>query len=971
MGDTEFHLACLRDPRLAAHAASAHPAWLWSVDGARSLWANANGAALLGAQNPAELTGRTRGEGDAIRVQIARLGASLPRSEKPRLERLRGFGIGPGRLLTCACSRITLADRTAVLIVGTERAGPDLSLREHTQRGPTAVKPPVAVSSASGAVVPGQVTGKVIDSVPIKTEGSRAEGFSSAAPAAKPPARPSERRHPLRFVWQMDGDGNFSISSEEFTRLVGPKTAAVLGKSWDVIAAELALDPDGHVAQAAASQDTWSGITVAWPIDGSTERLGIELSGLPVFDRQRTFRGYRGFGVCRDLTRLANLAQQREATPDVPRDAAPATMQASATPTDVAPAEASEAPATPREGSVAEGRPILTIVPPARNVVPFRAAGSDARSPVLGPVERTAFRELAQQLSARLGATSEDERTLPVAEGEERPGRAVEAIPPDRPARDVPAQMTETVIDKGLPGPQAQVAGPAPVAGRREDEPADQAPTATEMRTVLDEVPAGVLIYRLSDLIYANRAFLDWAGHQDIDALAAAGGLDSLLVEPSRGRREADGGGKVLALTSGRSDQVPVEARLQTVSWDGDSALMLSIAAPLADDRRPGSDNTLRDAQTKILELKILELEAILDITTDAIVVLDGAGSILGSNASARALFGHDRQEMLRRSFTDLLAPESHRAAHDSLDALTRNEGPDIAEPAREMIGRGPGGGMIPLLMSMRRVGEAPQKLCAVFRDNRPWKKAEEERLNAQRQAERASSAKANVLAKISHEVRTPLNAIIGFCEVMIEERFGPIGNDRYREYLKDIHTSGGHLISLINDLLDLSKIESGKLELSVTPIVVNELTQQCVAIMQSRANRERIIIRTSLSTKLPPVLADARSVRQIVLHLLANSIEFTNAGGQVIVSTALADTGDVVLRVRDTGVGMNEQDLATALEPFRQLATSPRGGGTGLGLPLAKALAEANGARFSIASVVDAGTLVEVAFPPAQALTE
>jgi signal transduction histidine kinase len=257
-------------------------------------------------------------------------------------------------------------------------------------------------------------------------------------------------------------------------------------------------------------------------------------------------------------------------------------------------------------------------------------------------------------------------------------------------------------------------------------------------------------------------------------------------------------------------------------------------------------------------------------------------------------------------------------------------------------------------------------KLAAVFRNLAPWKKAEEDLLKAKQQAERASSAKSDFLAKISHEIRTPLNAIIGFSEVMIEKRFGPVGNERYEQYLKDIHTSGEHLISLLNDLLDLSKIEAGKLDLNFTSLDLNELTQQCVALMQPQANRERIIIRTALSSTLPPVLADARSVRQIALNLLSNSIKFTGAGGQVIVSTAVNDSGEVVLRVRDTGVGMSEKEIAIALEPFRQLATSVRfgSGGTGLGLPLTKALAEANRATFSIKSAVNAGTLIEVAFP-------
>jgi signal transduction histidine kinase len=144
-------------------------------------------------------------------------------------------------------------------------------------------------------------------------------------------------------------------------------------------------------------------------------------------------------------------------------------------------------------------------------------------------------------------------------------------------------------------------------------------------------------------------------------------------------------------------------------------------------------------------------------------------------------------------------------------------------------------------------------------------------------------------------------------------------------------------------------------------------------ALLQPQANRERTIIRTSLAATLPQVVADARSVRQIVLNLLSNSIKFTGAGGQVIVSTALNDAGEVVLRVRDTGVGMSEQDIAIAMEPFRQLATSARfgSGGTGLGLPLTKALAEANRASFAISSARNAGTLVEISFPSTRVLAE
>jgi signal transduction histidine kinase len=249
---------------------------------------------------------------------------------------------------------------------------------------------------------------------------------------------------------------------------------------------------------------------------------------------------------------------------------------------------------------------------------------------------------------------------------------------------------------------------------------------------------------------------------------------------------------------------------------------------------------------------------------------------------------------------------------------------------------------------------------------------AETELRNAKRESEKAASAKADFVAKVSHEIRTPLNAMTGFAEVMMAERFGPIGNERYREYLKDIHGAGTHLVALLNDLLDLSKVETGRLDLTFGNVTVNELTQQCVGIMQPQANRARIIIRTSLTQALPQVIADERTLRQIVLNLIANAIKFTGPGGQVIVSTALSDSHEVVLRVRDTGVGMSEKDIEAALEPFRQVATSGSwgSGGTGLGLPLTKALAEANRANFSIKSAPNAGTLVEIAFPPSRVVS-
>ena len=220
-------------------------------------------------------------------------------------------------------------------------------------------------------------------------------------------------------------------------------------------------------------------------------------------------------------------------------------------------------------------------------------------------------------------------------------------------------------------------------------------------------------------------------------------------------------------------------------------------------------------------------------------------------------------------------------------------------------------------------------------------------------------------LAKVSHEVRTPLNSILGFSELMLEERLGAIGNARYKGYVEDIHQSGLYALSLLNDLLDISKIDAGKFDLDFTAVDLPELVETCVNSLQPLAKRERILLRTSLALNLPAVIADRRRLKQILLNLLSNAIKFTNAGGQVIVSARLIDGGDLRLRVHDNGVGMTEDEIAAAMQPFHQLDTAPRKQtGTGLGLPVTKALADANRARLLIASQRGVGTSADVIFP-------
>ena len=207
----------------------------------------------------------------------------------------------------------------------------------------------------------------------------------------------------------------------------------------------------------------------------------------------------------------------------------------------------------------------------------------------------------------------------------------------------------------------------------------------------------------------------------------------------------------------------------------------------------------------------------------------------------------------------------------------------------------------------------------------------------------------------------------------MAGERFGPIGSPRYLEYAHDIGRSGKLVLDIVNDLLDISKIEAGEQEMDFGAVSLNEALLETVSILQPQANSQRVIVRTSLSSSVPDVVADLRSVKQIAINILSNAIRFTPAGGQIVVSTAYEQDGNVSLSIRDTGVGMTRHQLEQAMKPFKQVTgfQRQRGDGTGLGLPLAKAMTEANRAQFSMNSQPGQGTLVEIIFPSQRVLAQ
>ncbi|UCH73473.1 MAG: PAS domain-containing protein [Rhodospirillales bacterium] len=245
-------------------------------------------------------------------------------------------------------------------------------------------------------------------------------------------------------------------------------------------------------------------------------------------------------------------------------------------------------------------------------------------------------------------------------------------------------------------------------------------------------------------------------------------------------------------------------------------------------------------------------------------------------------------------------------------------------------------------------------------------KRAESELRAARDEAELTSKVKADFLANVSHELRTPLNAIIGFSEVISNQTFGPVGIDKYLEYAHDIHESADHLLAVVNDILDLSKIEAGRATLVLEDVDASDLVDSCLRLIHGRAAEARLQLRRQVDATLPKLRVDPLKIKQILINLLSNAIKFTRSGGTVTIRVAPIPEGGVLFAVSDTGIGIAQQDMAKAIETYGRIErdASQRVEGTGLGLPLAKALAELHGGELVIDSRAGKGTTVEVRLP-------
>lgn len=970
-----------------------------TVEPSRVVWSNAAAARLFGTGDAALLTRLIFGRPAQARPRLIRLSRLEPQGPV-HLERIlvssrfRSFGV------TLACAVVPGRPGRTVLMQEVAPARMPVDPVVHAE--PPALRPAPAYGSASRGgegedLPPSSVLPRASLAPPLAT--------THASPVMPATNAEPERRTGTRFVWRTDHSGTVTFVSGE----MGVRLGASALQVGEDLQARLRALPSGSgvaVADLFAARRSWPGSTLAWTGEEAGAAVSVVLGGTPAPGNQ----GYRGFGLIVDADPPRAAPEDAEPEPaaaplspalepEMP-PVSPPSNAASGEPDGPVAANPGDGPVEPDQQpeqrdpsntapSVEAPRAAASVVAPPSNQNELAPRLRDVAITTGGRV--MPFPGLAAAANSKVVHLASFKAGVPAFSGtattRRDPPRPVEPQPQPVPEKlDVP-QWAETPKASAAPEPRlssherfnfdeiaralAVLPGADAAGSAKPATPADPLPppplrverdgkAAGDAWTLLDALPLGIVVSRAEAVVYANWSVLDLLGYGRLEELTEAGGLASLFGSPGAGLPDAGTGSHRLALVARGGTTVEVDVRVQTITWLAEPACLLSI-------RRSGDDDARARLAAIGLDLRrsqelATDLAEALDVAASGAGFLDPRGRVLSLNGGAERMFGYDQREIVGDSCSILFGADQQTEWREFFGGFVAAAGRTSA--FRRFSGRKRTGAAIPVGVSLRRV--SADKVCIVWQEGLQDHAAQGGLDMLRREAERTTALKSEFLAKVSHEIRTPLNAILGFTEIIIEERFGAIGNDRYREYLKDIHASGTHVVSLINDLLDLSRIEAGGDETQLVSVDVNTALGECVAALQGQAHRDRIIIRTSFAARSPSALVDARAFRQIALNLLSNAVKFNEPGGQVIASTAVSESGQVVMRIRDTGPGMSDSDIETAMKPYRQLATPKSSGGSGLGLPLTKAMIEASHGGLRIKSTPGQGTLVEVTFRPA-----
>lgn len=419
---------------------------------------------------------------------------------------------------------------------------------------------------------------------------------------------------------------------------------------------------------------------------------------------------------------------------------------------------------------------------------------------------------------------------------------------------------------------------------------------------------------------------------------------------------------------STRSDRKQ-EVRLTDGSWlnfdwrrlpniDGGSGGYVSVFTDITVRKR--AQIRLRQAEAKYRQIFDNVHEGIIQVTPE--------GRVLAINRAGAAIFGFNSPEEMLATVTR--AGEQLYVNPERRKELIRHlERHGLARDFRSEMRRRDGSSVW-VSKTLRRVTDDAGGVVMIegmFRDVSQQRRNEQALMLAKEQAEDANRAKSDFLANMSHELRTPLNAILGFSQVLLDEMMGPLGNAKYREYCRDIVLSGEHLLALINDILDMAKVESGKMTLDEEWIDLNESLEAALLLVRERAANNRITLSKKLPDPSPALWGDMRRLRQVWINLISNAVKFTPQGGSVEIRCSLQADGQLEIAVSDTGIGIADEDIERVQQPFAQVATalSRSHEGTGLGLSLSRSLVDLHGGELYIESKLGEGTTVSVTLPP------
>ncbi len=490
--------------------------------------------------------------------------------------------------------------------------------------------------------------------------------------------------------------------------------------------------------------------------------------------------------------------------------------------------------------------------------------------------------------------------------------------------------------------------------------------THTMLSTVYQAIPIGICIYNVENKIVSwNEKYLEVMEIEPSRIFKGLSIIDHLIDDhPKYEKVDEDPAEFANSVIERRYSITPstVERRFKT-------GKIVEISRALLPDGGfvcTFTDVTLEKSTQQLLKESENRYRKMVELSPDAILVHKDGIIIYANKAAISLLESKDLHTIVGdkvHKYFPVADQEILQAHFGSADHL--QPGQIVPTERSQVIGRVGNRIDVELEASALLYGDKPV-MQIIARDISAQTKAQKLLKIAKEEAESAAQLKGTFLANMSHELRTPLNAVIGFSEIIKNEFYGKVGSPKYIEYAADIHASGKHLLDLINEILDLSKIESGAQELFEERLDIGQIVEECMRLTEPQRKKEEITVTSHLSSVLPNVVADNKMIKQVILNLLSNAIKFTPHGGKVSISCLVERDGGLALSVEDNGIGIREDDIVKALTPFVQVDSelNRRYQGTGLGLPLSKNLMELHGGRLEISSIYGSGTTVTIYLP-------